>query len=1614
MRDTDRRNEGFTLAELLLTIGIMVILAGISFVGLTHYQRKLKLLEMDGTAEEIFMAAQNEMSTLEANGTLELLSGADLGMEISPASSAENEDAGTDDSSADHRCYALIHNAGDNAGGAGEELLSYLLPFGVIDDTVRTDGNYRIEYDYTARTVTAVYYSRTASFLSGSGDAYTFKVDGSDAAALKKAAGDRNLRQHFSGTEGEAAGGAIVGYYGGSSKAVPEGSLTAPVLSVENGARLLLHIRMPATNTGVNTVLYVKGRESGAVLTAALGDLSNVVSSTLTKTSFSAAAKGQAGSSLYMAKLSADAGKDREYLLCLDSVTEQDAHFTALFPALTPGEDIEIYAKCSSTDGYALEVQSNTVSTNSLFASVETETVSNVWTFDSSGMGSLKESGAESLSTAMIANVRHLENLDPAVSGLSTDTSDEHCIQAAVQTGDLVYAETAPVTDYDGRALQTSDTVNTADAFTTDIAAYNTVALQSGISVYDLSGNVSRGYRPIQNAALLSYDGRGNAMVNFESGTAVAMSSGSTKGQGIFAEISGQKDAKPVSIRDLRLLSCRFRNTEGAAAGALVGVVGNSHQLILQGIETENCQLSSAGNVGGLIGTVEAGGTDSAAVKLYVNECGSLGEYGSVSGSNAGGLIGSLRGSAETKISNSTASVYVTGSGNAGGFIGEVRGQAALRFSYVGGHTKEGKYPEDSTEGTETGAAETTGQGRWNVTSAAGNAGGFIGAADSVNLNLIGCYTTASVQSAGSVGAFLAAVSGSGSESASYCYAAGRVSGSNQLPENVKNLAAEGKDYAGKSYAKPYDEALKIGGANPQYPYQTAVELFASALADTAVPEVSNGSRSLKYGGKHIGDFCPEEKGATETFLRFLNGPRLYAEVFTPLKEGEINYLTMVLTGTAADSKSTGITEFKFSAVVSGNSVTLSRDGGSNSNQYTTYDKATLVEVSGQKYLAYRILLDDISTDHEHFADNVNDIRVGSEITGYAIAEQKPAANWYEDEKYKSGKADTALMAQLVAAANADLSTSTQNSTETYVWGSDSELVYDTDSSLFGRGSNPLAAGENAHTANILSCRHLENLDHYVSRLENDNGKRTREMNVPSDTSFSYQKAVQKNSLDWDQYIASLGYDQNNVSSFKIYKPRSDSAITSDGYFYGIQNVLLTEYDGNYHSIANLRIKGDKDDYNTAGLFAAASSKQQGSLTIKNLELRNVVSCVETRKNGQKNSAAALVGYYGSSQGLTIQNVVITGAEIQSKMDAGGLLGLADGSGAITIQNCAVYEGEKGANGNRPYQLLISSEGGSSNVSNSASAGGLIGRIPSSTSLSVSISGCSVYGETALIYAKGSGTSDSNTDDSAGGLVGTILSGNLAVDNCGVAAYVYGPNGDCVGGLVGDFSANGSIENSYVGALTYMNNNGASFRSESALSSDSLTLDESKLGGYNIYGHLATGGLVGYCSGAVNVKNCFMDASVSAMRQGDHCYVGGLLGQLGRESGGHLYDSYVAGRLFEPIYNTYYIGSVAGYSMKDIGNYFNGNSSEAVKILNVTGIDTFVGNKTYVVGCSTVQNVNDLKDANQTATSTETFNSNLTAYPLKTWTHLYAPTEILGGSSDLNSAPLRYIGDWCF
>ena len=64
------RSGAFTLAEFLVVIAITLILAGVSFVAAIRYQSSLRRMEMDRTAKEIFLAAQNNLSLAKSGGVM--------------------------------------------------------------------------------------------------------------------------------------------------------------------------------------------------------------------------------------------------------------------------------------------------------------------------------------------------------------------------------------------------------------------------------------------------------------------------------------------------------------------------------------------------------------------------------------------------------------------------------------------------------------------------------------------------------------------------------------------------------------------------------------------------------------------------------------------------------------------------------------------------------------------------------------------------------------------------------------------------------------------------------------------------------------------------------------------------------------------------------------------------------------------------------------------------------------------------------------------------------------------------------------------------------------------------------------------------------------------------------------------------------------------------------------------------------------------------------------------------------------------------------------------------------------------------------------------------------
>lgn len=186
-QNKQKRRAAFTLAEFLTVIAIVGILASLSFVAVIHYQRKLRRLEMDQTAKEIFLAAQNHLTLEVSSGTIPRLlhmeaqgefsddqKQAKLGISVDNTVLAEEKEG---------NIYGVLYvpekQAGqpeseqEESGGemalasanVTEEIRQRLLPFGSIDETVRGDGSYLIFYDPEAGLVREVWYSDHYQFV---------------------------------------------------------------------------------------------------------------------------------------------------------------------------------------------------------------------------------------------------------------------------------------------------------------------------------------------------------------------------------------------------------------------------------------------------------------------------------------------------------------------------------------------------------------------------------------------------------------------------------------------------------------------------------------------------------------------------------------------------------------------------------------------------------------------------------------------------------------------------------------------------------------------------------------------------------------------------------------------------------------------------------------------------------------------------------------------------------------------------------------------------------------------------------------------------------------------------------------------------------------------------------------------------------------------------------------------------------------------------------------------------------------------------------------------------------------------------------------------------------
>lgn len=402
MRRYHKNSNGFTMAEMLITVAIIVILCGFGFVAVIAHQRNLKRMEMDETAQEIFIAAQNHLTAARASGQWSsfLEKTAAEGQDGSRGTSMSYDPSDynrASDADAESRKFYYFTTESAEAVKNGAEAL--ILPEGSIDETLRGHHFY-VEYDAASGTVFGVFYTDSDHPIT----------EGDASKAVSRT--DPDARRDYK-VDGKRT---IIGYYGGAlGELNSPGDLYAPSVAVRNAESLVLYVvdknyyRPVSSKTGAQSFktklkLTFEGVTSGE---KAVKEVDPSSSSSQTD-AFSSAVLAEESEGTFNVVIPSSgasaqqttAVKAEYYAIVLDSIVRENGHFADLFPEFIPGEDIRITVTLTSDK--AGEDVSQTVTVNSLFNSVKTE----------------KNGIAASKTVVTVSNPRHLENLSSEVSGV--------------------------------------------------------------------------------------------------------------------------------------------------------------------------------------------------------------------------------------------------------------------------------------------------------------------------------------------------------------------------------------------------------------------------------------------------------------------------------------------------------------------------------------------------------------------------------------------------------------------------------------------------------------------------------------------------------------------------------------------------------------------------------------------------------------------------------------------------------------------------------------------------------------------------------------------------------------------------------------------------------------------------------------------------------------------------------------------------------------------------------------------------------------------------------------------------------------------------------------------
>lgn len=798
--------KGFTLMELLMVIAISGILAALAVVGVFHFNQTLKIMELNNTAEEIFIAAQNHLTALQANSSAATLFDQEKGdkSQWGTPVSAENAPKDIKDAQGDTKGIYAFDNSGkgNNNGAALREMI---LPYGAIDSTVADGGSWIIEYYPETYTVCCVFYTDGKSTVLGSKSTRTIST--ADTVELNKLANGEETKISKFPENGDGTTVAV-GYYSGlNGEKLSQTDISGDIsLELHNEEILYGTLKFndvqvtrskESGNSDASTnapdlrlVISVEGRTSGKKAA-----FSGTISST-GKVSL----KGSSENDIVLktGNFSYSGGKAAgEINFVLDDITASGYHFAELFPGFIPGEKISVSASLSAaTDAKTATLsdllESNTEDVNSIFGSLSAHSKDGVKT-----------------ETASIENFRHLENLSPEVSHVAgmtkADSKAEKVLSlttsgstykdgkfrlAAELSRSLIHGKkhdyswngflskteeikngssksedgTGSSSSSGSSAEKTADkaadktTDKTTDT-TTDKTADKTSDTTTDTTT-DKTTDTITGKASDQTA------GSKSSSVKIYCGTSKSSAAGSyvPVNNNYLTEFDGNKK----TIEGV-MISSEDQNHE---ARGLFGTFAPAYDAEIKNLyirnfdisaENSNDKVTYAGSLAGYVYPQENSAVSISGIHIYEKNhntyCGIWASADNTINRN-GGLIGEVSTERDEKsisIDGCSASVYVQSSYKStnklnsmsisGGLIGRLTtgdkgGNITVSDSYVGGHT----VGASSTYSKSDKVRGEKGEGR-NVTSG-GIAGGFAGAVYAGSTGTItvnNCYTTASV-----------------------------------------------------------------------------------------------------------------------------------------------------------------------------------------------------------------------------------------------------------------------------------------------------------------------------------------------------------------------------------------------------------------------------------------------------------------------------------------------------------------------------------------------------------------------------------------------------------------------------------------------------------------------------------------------------------------------------------------------------------------------------------------------------------------------------------------------------------------------------------------------------